>query len=641
MNPTRIALLIAPGVIMVTALMLLTGIEQWMASLGKTSDQQLAFGRVGIALPYVAAAGIGIVFLFAARDAAAIRYAGGGVLIGTLVIIVVAAIREFTRLATFAGSLPTETTILAYVDPATAIGAMLSLVASMFSLRVALRGNAAFAASSPRRVRGKRAIHGEARWMSLNDAKRVFPAVGGIVLGEAYRVDKDVVADRGFRSDDPETWGAGGRSPLLCFDASFGSTHGLVFAGSGGFKTTSVTVPTALKWGGGLVALDPSNEVAPMVIEHRRKAGRDVFVLDPKYPTTGFNVLDWIGRYGATREEDVVAVASWVVTDTGRSTSIRDDFFRASALQLITALIADVCLSGHTEKENQHLRQMRANLSEPEPKLRERLQKIYDNSESEFVKENVAPFIAMTPETFSGVYANAVKETHWLSYPNYAALVSGSTFSTDAIGEDKTDIFVNLDLKALETHPGLARTIIGALLNAVYNRNGQMKGRTLFLLDEVARLGYLRILETARDAGRKYGISLVLLFQSIGQMREAYGGRDATSKWFESASWVSFAAINDPETADYISRRCGNTTVEVDQLSRSSAMSGSSRTRSKQLASRALILPEEVLRMRGDEQIVFTAGNAPLRCGRAIWFRRNDMKSVVGANRFHRKGEQA
>src|SRR5690606_31533221 len=154
--------------------------------------------------------------------------------------------------------------------------------------------------------------------------------------------------------------------------------------------------------------------------------------------------------------------------------------------------------------------------------------------------------------------------------------------------------------------------VIGALANAIYNRNGDVNGRVLFLLDEVARLGYLRVLEIARDAGRKYGISLLLLFQSIGQMREIYGGRDAASTWFESVSWVSFAAINDPETADYISRRCGNTTVEVDQLSRSSAMSGSSRTYSKQLASRPLILPEEVLVMRGDEQIVFVAGKPPL-----------------------------
>jgi type IV secretion system protein VirD4 len=190
----------------------------------------------------------------------------------------------------------------------------------------------------------------------------------------------------------------------------------------------------------------------------------------------------------------------------------------------------------------------------------------------------------------------------------------------------------------LENHAGIARVIIGSFLNAIYNRNGDVTGRALFLLDEVARLGYLRILETARDAGRKYGITLTMLYQSIGQMREAYGGRDATSKWFESASWVSFAAINDPETADYISKRCGDTTVEVDQTNRSSGMKGSSRSRSKQLSSRRLILPHEVMRMRADEQIVFTAGGAPLRCGRAIWFRRDDMKSCVGTNRFYRGG---
>ena len=636
MTPTRAVMLVAPGVVMLGALLGLTGIDHWTASFGSTSGARVMLGRSGIVLPYVVAAAIGIMFLFGARGTVSIRTMGVGVLVGTATVVGTAVLRESGRLSAFAANVPAGASVLNYIDPATSIGATLAAVGGAFALRVAMRGDAAFASAAPRRIHGKRSIHGDAEWMALKDARRLFPEAGGIVVGEAYRVDKDTVAERGFRADDRETWGVGGRSPLLCFDGSFGSTHGLVFAGSGGFKTTSVTVPTALKWGGSLVALDPSNEVAPMVIEHRRKDGRDVFVLDPRDPSTGFNVLDWIGRFGGTKEEDLVAVANWVVTDTGRQASIRDDFFRASALQLITALIADVCLSGHTEKESQHLRQMRANLSEPEPKLRERLQAIYDNSGSEFVKENVAPFIAMTPETFSGVYANAVKETHWLSYPNYAALVSGSSFATESITGGKTDIFVNLDLKTLEAHPGLARTVIGALLNAIYNRDGKVEGRTLFLLDEVARLGYLRILETARDAGRKYGISLVLLFQSIGQMREAYGGRDATSKWFESVSWLSFAAINDPDTADYISRRCGNTTVEVDLLSRSSQMSGSSRTRSKHLTARPLILPEEVMCMRSDEQIIFTAGNAPLRCGRAIWFRRADMKSVVSENRFHR-----
>ncbi|MBO0132004.1 Ti-type conjugative transfer system protein TraG [Agrobacterium burrii] len=637
MTVSKVFLAVIPAATMIVVVVFMPGIEHWLAALGKTAQAKLILGRIGLALPYATAAVIGTIFLFAANGAVGIKAAGWGVVSGNGVAILIALLREGVRLAGIAGDVPKGQSVLGYADPATMLGASTAILAGVFALSVAMMGNAAFAKGSPRRIGGKRAVHGDADWMKVQEAAKLFPDPGGIVVGERYRVDRDSVAAVSFRSDDPSTWGAGGKSSLLCFDGSFGSSHGIVFAGSGGFKTTSVTVPTALKWGGGLVVLDPSSEVAPMVAEHRRKAGRKVIILDPLASGVGFNALDWIGRHGSTKEEDIVAVATWIMTDNPRSASARDDFFRASAMQLLTALIADVCLSGHTDEEDQTLRRVRKNLSEPEPQLRARLTKIYEQSESDFVKENVSVFVNMTPETFSGVYANAVKETHWLSYPNYAALVSGDSFSTDDLADGETDIFIALDLKILEAHPGLARVVIGSLLNAIYNRNGDVKGRALFLLDEVARLGYLRILETARDAGRKYGITLTMIFQSIGQMREAYGGRDATSKWFESASWISFAAINDPDTADYISKRCGDTTVEVDQTNRSSGIKGSSRSRSRQLSRRPLILPHEVLRMRADEQIVFTSGNPPLRCGRAIWFRRKDMSVSVGENRFHKQ----
>ena len=635
MTANRLFLAVVPAVLMTVTAIGMAGIEYRLAAFGSTAHAKLLLGRIGLALPYASAAVMGVIFLFAANGAANIKFAGAGVMIGSGLVVTVAMVRETLRLMLLFGKVPVGQSVTSYLDPSTMTGAILALITWGFALRVALRGNAAFTIASPRRVSGKRAIHGETDFMSMSQAAKHFPETGGVVVGERYRVDRDSVAGVSFRADARETWGAGGRAPLLCFDGLFGSSHGIVFAGSGGFKTTSVTIPTALKWGGSLVVLDPSSEVAPMVLDHRRQAGRKVIVLDPANPAIGFNALDWIGRFSGTKEEDIVAVATWVMTDNARAASARDDFFRASAMQLLTALIADVCLSGHTDEKDQTLRRVRANLSEPEPKLRERLTRIHEQSGSEFVRENVAVFVNMTPETFSGVYANAVKETHWLSYPNYARLVSGDSFSTDDLAKGDADIFIALDLKVLEAHPGLARVVIGSFLNAIYNRNGEVTGRTLFLLDEVARLGYLRILETARDAGRKYGIMLTLIFQSIGQMREAYGGHDATSKWFESASWISFSAINDPDTADYISKRCGDTTVEVDQTNRSSGMRGSSRARSKQLSSRRLILPHEVMRMRLDEQIVFTAGNAPLRCGRAIWFRREDMKACVNGNRFH------
>ncbi|THV12798.1 Ti-type conjugative transfer system protein TraG [Rhizobium rhizophilum] len=631
MTATRAFCVMAPGLAMVAAMLLLDGAHHDLQSFGATSDARGALARIGIAIPALTAAGLGIILLFASAGSRQIQSLAWGVLLGTVPAISIAGVRELRRLSALAEEEAPGARILALVDPASLVGATTLMMTGCFALRVALIGNAAFGTGAPRRISGRRALHGEADWMGMTAAAELFGKAGGIVIGEAYRVDRDHHASHGFRADDEASWGQGGRAPLLCFDGSFGSSHGIAFAGSGGFKTTSVVIPTALRWGGTLVVLDPSGDVAARALDYRNEIGRQTVVLDPRHPETGFNALDWIGRFGNTKEEDIASVASWIMSDNGRATGVRDDFFRSTGLQLLTAMIADVCLSGRTLEENQTLRTVRANLAEPEEELRERLQDIYDNSASKFVRENVAAFVNMTPETFSGVYANAIKETHWLSYENYAALVSGSAFSTDEVASGKKDVFINIDLKTLETHSGLARVIIGSFLNAIYNREGKLNSRALFLLDEVARLGYMRVLETARDAGRKYGITLLMIYQSIGQLRETYGGRDASSKWFESSSWISFAAINDPETAEYISRRCGMTTVEIDQVSRSFQARGSSRTRSKQLTARPLILPHEVLLMRADEQIVFTAGNPPLKCGRAIWFRRQDMRHCVDA----------
>ncbi|MBP1852826.1 type IV secretion system protein VirD4 [Rhizobium halophytocola] len=620
--------------VMLGTLCAATRFEPGIAGWGHTDAVRTLFAQIDTAAPYALAAGAGVGCLFATATSHHSKRASAGVLMGGLVICLIAAFGNGLHGFDLVPDVTSHRPPHDFIDVATVFGMTMNLMAMAFAGRVLHLGKAAFPRREPRRMRGKRAIHGEACWMRSQEARTLFGRAGGIIIGENYRVDQDALAQSAFRPERSMTWGQGGRAPLLCFDGSFGSSHGLVFAGSGGFKTSSVTIPTALRWGGALIVLDPSSEVAPMTIDHRRKCGRDVYVLDPQQPATGLNVLDWIGRHGSTREQDIAAVASWIMSGEQRSGGGRDDFFRTSAQQLLTAMIADVCLSGEVPEGDRTLRQVRTHLAEPEQKLQQRLSRILESSASDFVKENVATFVNMTPETFSGVYANMTRATHWLSYPNYAALVSGSTFSTEAIARGKTDIFITIDLKTLETHAGLARVIIGGLLTAIYNRNGRQEGRALFLLDEAARLGYMPILETARDAGRKYGITLLMLYQSIGQLREAYGSQDAMSTWFESASWASFSAINDPETAHYISRRCGMTTVEVEQVSHAIQSRGSSRTRSRQLSARPLIQPHEVLRMRADEQIVFTSGNPPLRCGRAIWFRRADMIPLVGKSRF-------
>ena len=94
MTANKLAFAIAPALLMLGLCFAMTGAEAWLTRIGTTPGVQMLLGRVGIALPYVIAAAAGLIFLFAAAGAAAIRTAGWGVMVGGLLVIVLAALRE-------------------------------------------------------------------------------------------------------------------------------------------------------------------------------------------------------------------------------------------------------------------------------------------------------------------------------------------------------------------------------------------------------------------------------------------------------------------------------------------------------------------------------------------------------------------
>ncbi|UNE53787.1 Ti-type conjugative transfer system protein TraG [Bartonella machadoae] len=486
--------------------------------------------------------------------------------------------------------------------------------------------------------RAKKGVFGDAAWMNLREAGRIFPANGQIVVGERYRVDQDNVCNIPFAPGNKSTWGKGGKVPLLSFNLDFGSTHMIFFAGSGGYKTTSTVVPTCLTYPGSIVCLDPSTEVAPMVRFARKKMGnRNVIVLDPNsILTKNFNVIDWLlddSVPRTQREANIVSFAKLLLSDK-KSENSSAEYFSTQAHNLLTALLAHVIFSDEYEDSERNLKTLRGMLSQSETAVVNQLRVIQETTPSPFIREMVGVFTEMAEQTFSGVYTTASKDTQWLSLSNYADLVCGDDFASSDITNGNTDVFLNLPASILNSYPAIGRVIIGAFLNAMITADGNYKKRVLFVLDEVDLLGYMNILEEARDRGRKYGTSLMLFYQSTGQLVNHFGEAGARS-WFESCSFVSYAAIKDLQTAKDISERCGQMTVEVTGTSKSRGLSLGKSSYNFNYQQRALILPHEVIqKMRQDEQIILMQGHPPLRCGRAIYFRRKEMLAAADKNRF-------
>ena len=524
-----------------------------------------------------------------------------------------------------------------------------------------LRANPAPARPVAPPIRGTTDNYGHARWALMPEAQALWPGpspspgsgsgtspgslsgagFGGVVVGEAY----DPRQDRGlFSPGNPRTWGEGGRAPLLVDPCVEGSTHSLIVAGSGSFKTTSA-VSTLLTWTGSVVVLDPAAELGPMLEAARRGMGHRVFILSPDHSAAcGFNALDWIDTASPLAETDVRAVVEWIC---GASTAAADataEFFELRGKALITCLLAhllwDPALPPPARKT---LRTLRAAVAAPESKLRDILDGIHQHSPSPMARDLAATLKELEDRTFSGIAATAAAGTDWLSTKAFADLVSGNSFKTLDVVNGQTDIFVCLPLKALQSTPAVARCIIGALLNAAYEANGAVNGRILFLLDEAFRLGRMDIIEIARDAGRKYGITLQLLYQSVGQIVEQWGEAGKRA-WYESAAWRAYAAVKDPETARELSETIGNYGVLAWSEAQNSGTHGRqldvrSRSRGRNVTYseriRPLIRPEEIMHdLREDAQIVIPKRGRPVLCGRAIYFRRREFAGLASANRF-------
>ena len=94
-----------------------------------------------------------------------------------------------------------------------------------------------------------------------------------------------------------------------------------------------------------------------------------------------------------------------------------------------------------------------------------------------------------------------------------------------------------------------------------------------FVLDEAASLGNLSQIDDAVDKFRGYGVRLMFVYQSLGQLRKCFPeGQEQTL--LSNVTQVYFG-VNDQQTADYVSARLGEETIVVKS-------GGTSRSRSRQ-----------------------------------------------------------
>jgi type IV secretion system protein VirD4 len=218
----------------------------------------------------------------------------------------------------------------------------------------------------------------------------------------------------------------------------------------------------------------------------------------------------------------------------------------------------------------------------------------------------------------ASVLSVALRNTKFLDYPELRASLARHDFELSELKTAAGGLTIYLCLPAgrMATCNRWFRLFVNLAMEAMERERRKPAIPVLALLEEFHVLGYMQQLETAAALVAGFGMKLLIVLQDLTQLKRHY--KDGWETFLGNAGMMVFFGNNDMTTLDYISKRCGQTSLIVE---RSSQVTTQQRTSGATGASwsievRELLTPEEASRFLGRDdreqrQLIIRSGLPP------------------------------
>ena len=438
-------------------------------------------------------------------------------------------------------------------------------------------------------------IHGDARWATEKDiAKAGLRSKKGMLLG----VDK-----KGFL-------------------VSAGYQHSLLFAPTGSGKGVGFVIPNLLYWEESVFVHDIKLENYELTSGYRSKMGQKVFVWNPANPdgfTHCYNPIDWVSSKPGQMVDDVQKIANLIMPEK--------EFWNNEARSLFVGIVLYLIVAPDKNQSfGEVVRQMRSD------DVVYNLAVVLDTMGADIhpvAYMNIAAFLQKADKERSGVISTMNSNLELWSNPLIDTATASSDFNIQKFKQELTTVYVGL------TPDNLQR--LQPLMQVFYQQATEFLSRKLpgpdepygvmFVMDEFPTLGKMEQFMSGIAYFRGYHVRLFLITQDTEQLKGIYEEHGMNSFLSNSTYRITFAA-NNIETANLISQLCGNKTV--DQVSASKPkfldFNPASRSLNVSQAQRALLLPQEVIGLPKDEQILLIEACPPIRSKKIKYYEDNMFK---------------
>ncbi len=394
--------------------------------------------------------------------------------------------------------------------------------------------------------------------------------------------------------------------------------HVLLFAPTGSGKGVGFVIPNLLFWEQSLVCHDIKLENYELTSGYRRnKLNQEVFVWNPADPdgiSHCYNPLDWISTKPGQMVDDVQKICNLILPE--------QEFWQNEARSLMLGVVLYLCAVPEKIKSfGEVVRTMRSddvvyNLAVVLDTIGKRIHPV--------AYMNIAAFLQKADKERSGVISTLNSGLELWANPLIDSATARSDFDIQQMKKQKMTVFVGVspdNLKRLEP-----------LLKVFYQQatdflTRKMPGKdepygVLFMMDEFPSLGEMPQFQIGIAYFRGYRVKLFLIVQDTQQLKGIYEEAGMNSFLSNCYYRVTFAA-NNVETANLISQLIGNKTVTQYSKNRPQFMdmNPSARTVNASEAQRALLLPQEVITLPRDEQIILIESHPPIRTKKIFYYK--------------------
>lgn len=476
--------------------------------------------------------------------------------------------------------LPTDFT-LKFLGPE--IGALFISLITLFAFRAPLMDWRPFKYTE--------SIHGDAHWATDYEIRKAkLNAKKGLLLGRR------------------------GGSYLTVDDFQ----HVLLFAPTGSGKGVGFVIPNLLFWTESVVCHDIKGENHELCSGYRARAlKQEVFYWNPADPdgkSHCYNPLDWISPKPGQMVDDVQKICNLILPE--------QEFWQNEARSLMLGVILYLLAVPEKVKSfGEVVRTMRSddvvyNLAVVLDTIGKRIHPV--------AYMNIAAFLQKADKERSGVISTLNSGLELWANPLIDATTARSDFDMQYLKRKKMSVFVGVtpdNLKRLEP-----------LLKVFYQQatdfmTRKMPGKdephgVLFMMDEFPSLGEMPQFEVGIAYFRGYRVKLFLIVQDTQQLKGTYEEAGMNSFLSNSYYRITFAA-NNVETANMISQLIGNKTAVQASHNKPKFfdLNPAARTINTSEVQRALLLPQEVITLPRDDEIIIIESHPPIRCKKIYYYK--------------------